>query len=123
MTAVSGTEGDERAPDAVLRRTVEVGEGGHRASAELITASHDDGTAVALVHAPSGHAPPGLRRALVDAVLDTPEVAVSSRLAATIPLGDTESLFEFVGRCGGVTVHAAGSTALIDVRLDGGRQA
>jgi hypothetical protein len=56
----------------------------------------------------------------VDAVVDLPEVQASSRLEATIPLGDGETLERIRERTEETTSRAAGSTALVDASLPGG---
>jgi hypothetical protein len=78
-------------PDA--SRHVEVKDGDQSiAAADVTTAAGAEGTARASLHATPGHLPPGIRASLVDAVMDTPEVQTSTRLEATVPLGDSESL-------------------------------
>ena len=64
---------------------------------------------------------PGRRADLVDAVVDLPEVQASSRLEATIPLGDGETLDRIRERTEETTSRAAGSTALVDASLPGGK--
>jgi hypothetical protein len=74
-------------------RRVEVKDGDQTiAAAEVATAGHGEGTIRTSLLPSSGHAPPGSRADLVDAVMDLPEVQASSRLEATVPLGDAESL-------------------------------
>jgi hypothetical protein len=76
-----------------MPRHVEVKEGGQTvAAAEVTTAEGAEGTARTSLHAASGHIPPGSRASLVDAVMDLPEVQSSTRLEATVPLGDGEAL-------------------------------
>jgi len=77
------------------------------------------GTTRASIHATSGHVAPGWRADLVDAVVDLPEVQASSRLEASIPLGDTETLDRLRERTEETTTRPAGSTALIDASLPG----
>jgi hypothetical protein len=77
------------------------------------------GTTRASIHATSGHVAPGRRADLVDAVVDLPEVQASSRLEASIPLGDTETLDRLRERTEETTTRPAGSTALIDASLPG----
>jgi hypothetical protein len=79
------------------------------------------GTTRASIHATSGHVAPGRRADLVDAVVDLPEVQASSRLEASIPLGDTETLDRLRERTEETTTRPAGSTALIDASLPGER--
>jgi len=71
----------------------------------------------------SGPAPPGSRASLVDAVMDLPEVQAGSRLEATVPLGDAESLEQLRDRTEGTATRAAGSTALVDADIPSGEPA
>jgi hypothetical protein len=71
----------------------------------------------AVLQARSGHIPPGSRSALVDAVIDSPEVQDRDRLVASVPLGDAESLLRLQDRCDDVTSRAAGSTAIVEADL------
>jgi hypothetical protein len=57
---------------------------------------------------------------LVDAVLDLPEVRASARLRATVPLGDTESLWHLWERTEDADTRPAGSTALVDAGIPPG---
>ena len=72
-------------------RRVEIRDGDETVAAADVS-RRPGGTARASLHAASGHVAPGHRADLVDAVVDSPEVQESSRLEATIPLGDTETL-------------------------------
>jgi hypothetical protein len=49
--------------------------------------------------------------------MDTPEVQASSRLEATVPLGDAESLERLRERTDDAVTRPAGSTALVDADL------
>ena len=99
-------------------RRVEIKDGDHTvATAEV--SPRPGGTARASLHAASGHVAPGRRADLVDAVVDLPEVQASSRLEATIPLGDGESLDRLRERTEETTSRPAGSTALVDASLPG----
>ena len=70
-------------------RHVEVKDGDQAvAAAEVTTSGGAGGTARASLHAASGHVTPGRRAALVDAVMDLPEVRASARLEAAVPVGD-----------------------------------
>ena len=109
--------GDEHRHDEHRHQHISVGSGAESVSAELITAVHRQGTAHIVVHAHAGHLDPGRRRDLIDALLDSPEARGSDRLAATVPLGDSESLMALTRRCENVTVHAAGASALVEGRL------
>ena len=50
-------------------------------------------------------------------VMDLPEVQAGSRLEATVPLGDAESLQRLRERTEDTVTHPAGSTALVDADL------
>lgn len=99
-------------------RRVEVKDGDQTiAAAEVTSPEPADGTVRTSLFPPSGHTPPGSRASLVDAVLDLPEVQASSRLEATVPLGDAESLERLRERADDVVTRPAGSTALVDAHL------
>jgi hypothetical protein len=99
-------------------RHVEVKEGDRTvAAAEVTTAQGTEGTARTSLHAASGHIPPGSRASLVDAVMDLPEVQASSRLEATVPLGDGEALERLRQRTEDAVTRPAGSTALLDANV------
>jgi hypothetical protein len=103
-------------PDA--SRHVEVKDGDQSiAAADVTTAAGAEGTARASLHATPGHVPPGIRASLVDAVMDTPEVQTSTRLEATVPLGDSESLERLRQRTEDAVTRPAGSTALFDASI------
>lgn len=87
------------------------------AAAQVTTPQEAGGTARASLHAASGHVAPGTRARLVDAVLDLPEVRASGRLRATVPLGDTESLWRLRERTEDAHTRPAGSTALVDADI------
>jgi hypothetical protein len=99
-------------------RRVEIKDGDQTVAAAEVS-QHDGGTTRASLHASAGHVPPGRRADLVDAVVDLPEVQASSRLEATIPLGDGETLDRIRERTEETTSRAAGSTALVDASLPG----
>jgi len=77
----------------------------------------DDRTIRAELHVESGHVPVEVGAKLVDAVLDLPEVHEGSRLEATLPLGETESLRRLRDRCDDVHTHTAGASCLVDATL------
>jgi hypothetical protein len=105
-------------------RRVEVKDDDHTvAAAEVTTLAHAEGTVRTSLHPSSGHTPPGSRARLVDAVLDLPEVQASSRLEATIPLGDAESLERLRERTADTVTRPAGSTALVDANIPSVRRA
>src|ERR1017187_4544596 len=62
------------------------------AAAGESTAADAEGAARTSLPASSGHTAPGSRASLVDAIMDLPEVQASTRLEATVPLGDAEAL-------------------------------
>ena len=113
--------------DPESSRHVEVRDDDDRtaAVAEVTTARGPDGTVRASMHAKSEHVRPGDRAALVDEVMDLPEVKASDRVEAAVPLGDAESVERLRERTGDAVLRAAGSTTLLDANLppDGGDQA
>lgn len=104
--------------DSEDARRVEIKDGDQTVAAAEVS-QRPGGTARASLHAASGHVTPGHRADLVDAVVDLPEVQASSRLEATIPLGDGESLDRLRERTEETTTRPAGSTALVDASLPG----
>ena len=101
-------------------RRVEIKDGDHTVAAADVS-QQPGGTTRASIHAASGHVAPGGRADLVDAVVDLPEVQASERLEATIPLGDGETLDRIRERTEETTSRAAGSTALVNASLPGGK--
>src|SRR5881392_840966 len=99
-------------------RRIEIKDGDQTVAAAEV-AEHAEGTVRASLLPSSGHTPPGSRASLVDAVMDQPEVQASSRLEATVPLGDAESLERLRERTEGAVTRPAGSTALVDADLPG----
>jgi uncharacterized phage protein gp47/JayE len=96
-------------------RHVEVKDGDQTvAAANVTTVDNAEGTVRTSLLPSSGHTPPGTRASLVDAVMDLPEVHASSRLEATVPLGDAESLTRLRERTEDTVTRPAGSTALVD---------
>jgi hypothetical protein len=105
-------------------RRVEIKDGDQTvAAAEVTTVEHAEGTVRTSLLPPSGHTPPGSRAALVDAVMDQPEVQAGSRLEATVPLGDAESLQRLRERTEDTVTRPAGSTALVDGDIPPARRA
>jgi hypothetical protein len=97
-------------------RRVEIKDGGQTvASADV--SQQPGGTARASLRAASGHVAPGRRAELVDAVVDLAEVQESSRLEATVPLGDSEMLWRLGERTEETQARPAGSTALVDATI------
>ena len=108
--------------DHAASRHVEVRIGDQTvAAAEVTTAEGAEGTARTSLHATSGHIAPGSRASLVDAVMDLPEVQSSTRLEATVPLGDGEALERLRQRTEGAVTRPAGSTALLDASVPSDR--
>jgi len=102
-------------------RHVEVKDGDQTvAAAEVTTLDDAKGTVRASLLPSSGHTPPGTRAGLVDAVMDLPEVQASSRLEATIPLGDADSLQRLRERTDDTVTRPAGSTTLVDADIPPG---
>jgi len=99
-------------------RHIEVGDDGQPAAAAEVTMSAGaDGTVRASLYTPAGHISPGNRASLVDAVMDLPEVQASTRLEATIPRGDGESLERLRERTEDAVTRPAGSTTLLDANI------
>jgi hypothetical protein len=95
-------------------RHVEVKDGDQTVAAAEVTAlDNAEGTVRTSLLPASGHTPPGSRASLVDAVMDLPEVQASSRLEATVPLGDAESLERLRERTEDTVTRPAGSTVLV----------
>ena len=102
-------------------RHVEVKDGDQTGvAAKVTTAEHAEGTVRTSLLPSSGHTPPGSRASLVDAVMDLPEVQASSRLEATVPLGDAESLQRLRERTEDTVTRPAGSTDLVDAAIPPG---
>jgi hypothetical protein len=102
-------------------RHVEVKDGDQTvAAAEVTTLDNAEGTVRTSLLPSSGHTPPGSRASLVDAVMDLPEVQASSRLEATVPLGDAESLERLRERTEDTVTRPAGSTVLVDADIPPG---
>jgi hypothetical protein len=93
------------------------------AAAEVTMVRHSGGTVRTSLLPSSGHARPGSRASLVDAVMDLPEVRGSSRLEATVPLGDAESLTRLREWTEDTVTRPAGSTALVDADIPPGAPA
>ena len=102
-------------------RHVEVKDGDQTvAAAEVTTLDNAEGIVRTSLLPSSGHTPPGSRASLVDAVMDLPEVQASSRLEATVPLGDAESLERLRERTEDTVTRPAGSTVLVDADIPPG---
>ena len=104
-------------------RHIEVGDVGQPvAAADVTTSEGAEGTVRASLHASAGHMTPGSRASLVDAVMDLPEVQASTRMEATVPLGDGESLERLRERTEDAVTRSAGSTTLLDANIPSGSQ-
>jgi uncharacterized phage protein gp47/JayE len=104
--------------DPDISRHIEIKDGDRTVAAAQVAASQEaGGTARASLHAASGPVPPGSRASLVNAVRDLPEVQASTRLEATVPLGDSESLWRLRERTTDTVTRPAGSTALVDADI------
>jgi hypothetical protein len=102
-------------------RHVEVKDGDQTVAAAEVTAlDNAEGTVRTSLLPASGHTPPGSRASLVDAVMDLPEVQAGSRLEATVPLGDAESLERLRERTEDTVTRPAGSTVLVDADIPPG---
>jgi len=102
-------------------RHIEVADDGQPvAAAEVTTGAGAEGTVRASLHASAGHITPGSRASLVDAVMDLPEVQASTRMEATVPLGDGESLERLRERTEDAVTRSAGSTTLLDANIPSG---
>ena len=90
------------------------------AVAEVTTASGPEGTVRTSMYAKREHVRPGDRAALVDEVMDLPEVKESNRVEATVPYGDAESVERLRERTDDAVLRAAGGTTLLDANLPPG---
>lgn len=96
-------------------RRVEVKKEGQTiAAADVTPLENPEGTVRTSVRPSSGPSAAGIRTDLVDAVMDLPEVQHSSRLEATVPVGDSESLSRLRERTKDAVTRPAGSTVLLD---------
>ena len=99
-------------------RHIEIKDGDQTvAAAHVATSQEAGGTARASLEVAAGQVPPGSRSSLVDAVMDLPEVRASTRLEATVPLGDGESLERLRERTQDTVARPADSTALVDADI------
>jgi hypothetical protein len=87
------------------------------AEAEVTTARGPEGTVRTSMHAKNEHARRGDRTALVDTVMDLPEVQASERVEASVPYGDGESLDRLRQRTEDAQTRVAGATTLLDANL------
>ena len=99
-------------------RRVEIKDDGETVAAAEVTPLEGSEEIVRTSLLPSsGPTPPGSRASLVDAVMGQPEVQASTRLEATVPLGDAESLQRLRERTKDTVTRPAGSTALVDADI------
>jgi hypothetical protein len=98
-------------------RHIEISDGDQSVAAEVTAPKEANGTARASLHAAAGHIAPDIRASLVDAVMDLPEVQASTRLEASVPLGDSESLERLRDRTEDAVTRSAGSTVLLDANI------
>jgi hypothetical protein len=105
--------------DPETSRHVEIKDDDDRtaAIAEVTTASGPEGTVRTSMYAKSEHVRPGDRAALVDEVMDLPEVRASDRVEATVPYGDVESVQRLRERTDDTVLRAAGGTTLLDANV------
>jgi hypothetical protein len=103
-------------------RRVEIKDADDRvvAEAEVTTTRGPAGTVRTSMHAKNEHARRGDRTALVDTVMDLPEVQASKRVEASVPYGDTESLERLRQRTEDPRTRVAGSTTLLDANVPSG---
>ena len=83
--------------------------------AATITVAESDEVLVA-VEIEAGHLASSARHDLVEAIFAHPAVQHSSRIRATVPLGNSELLEAFGRHCPDVRTRAAGATCLVDAR-------
>jgi hypothetical protein len=105
--------------DPKTSRHVEIKDDDDRtaAVAEVTTAAGPEGTVRTSMYAKNEHVRPGDRTALVDEVMDLPEVRASDRVEAAVPLGDAESVERLTERTDDAVLRAAGSTTLLDANV------
>ncbi len=85
-------------------------------AAALIGGTDADATLVDIRVGP-GHLPVGARAALVDTVLDQPELVPGSALRATTPAGDGEIIGRLIDRTDDPTTRRAGSTCIVEATM------
>ncbi len=90
----------------------------HTAAVAAVSAdSGPEGTVRTSLYAKVEHVRPGDRAHLVDQVMDLPEVQAASRLEATVPFGDAESVERLRERTDDAELRAAGATTLLDANV------
>ncbi|HEX3512622.1 MAG TPA: hypothetical protein VHT26_01275 [Trebonia sp.] len=104
--------------DSENTRHIEINDDDRTAAvAEVTTARGPEGTVRASMYAKDENVRPGDRAALVDEVMDLPEVKASDRMEATVPYGDAESVERLRERTDDAVLRAAGGTTLVDANL------
>ena len=105
--------------DPETSRHVEIkdDDGRTAAVAEVTTAKGPEGTVRTSMYAKDERVRPGDRTALVDEVMDLPEVRASDRLEATVPYGDAESVERLRERTDNAALRVAGGTTLLDANV------
>ncbi len=105
--------------DPETSRHVEIKDDDDRtaAVADVTTARGPDGTVRTSMYAKNENVRPGDRAALVDEVMDLPEVKASDRVEASVPFGDAETVERLRERTDDATLRAAGSTTLLDANV------
>ncbi|HEY0934284.1 MAG TPA: hypothetical protein VGD91_11140 [Trebonia sp.] len=87
------------------------------AVAEVSTDTGPEGTVRTSIYAKNEVVRPGDRAALVDTVMELPEVQASDRLEATVVFGDAESVKRLRERTEDAVLRAAGGTTLLDANI------
>lgn len=95
-------------------RHVEIAQDGETVALADIQTLEDGDVVRAELHIEAGHVPSGTASRLVDAVLDLPETRESTRLEATLHMGDAESLGRLRECCDEVHTQPAGASCLVD---------
>jgi hypothetical protein len=105
--------------DPKTSRHVEIKDDDDRtaAVAEVTTASGPEGTVRTSMYGKNEHVRRGDRAALVDEVMDLPEVKASERVEATVPCGDAELVERLRERTDDAVLRAAGGTTLLDANV------
>jgi hypothetical protein len=105
--------------DPETSRHVEIKDDDDRAAAvaEVTTARGPEGTVRTSLYAKNEHVRPGDRAALVDEVMSLPEVRASTRVEASVPYGDAESVERLRERTRDAVLRAAGGTTLLDANV------
>ena len=103
-----------RVPDP---HEVQIEVDGRLAAVAEVSATDDPIVVRSAMHIEPGHLPPGTRSALIDAVLDDPQVCAASHLSASMPAGDAELLDRIRERADSVEARRAGATNTVEADL------